>query len=449
MSKRYLKSFFLFMENHPIPQDVTGFQFKLVGNMTIKQFGYVALGVVMAVVLYYLPIQSAFGVLIKTICIPLFGISGFLIAFLPVEGRPIDVMIGNFIRALVTPNQYVYHKTGRLFEFSNLPTAKQTVAKKPATAPSAANADKARQLSQLLLTKHAQKQTKLDEKETAFLRALSLGPTNTSPSLQLQTQPIVSEPTPSVLPSAPQQEKPNLSPSDQRQTQPQTQPQTITNQPTAQTSTSLAEAEDLLNKQLQQAKKDEQSQQTTGAADAAHQKVTLLERQVQALHFQRQQLEQQLLHLQKQLAHQQQGVPQTPTPSAATPTPMQTTTGGQQPQAQKSSQSLSKNGLPHIPDTPNVIVGLVKDPRGNVLPNILVEVKDKDGNPVRAFKTNALGQFASATPLSPGNYTVELEDPKKQNRFDVIQLAATNQILLPIEIVSHDAREELRKQLFN
>ena len=114
------------------------------------------------------------------------------------------------------------------------------------------------------------------------------------------------------------------------------------------------------------------------------------------------------------------------------------------------SQTAANRGdLPKVSDTPNVVVGIVKDPRGNILPNILVEVKDKDGNPVRAFKTNALGQFASATPLAPGTYTIELDDPKKQHSFDSIQVVANNQILMPIEIISHDAREALRQQLFN
>jgi hypothetical protein len=76
-------------------------------------------------------------------------------------------------------------------------------------------------------------------------------------------------------------------------------------------------------------------------------------------------------------------------------------------------------------------------------------VKDKEGNPVRAFKTNPLGQFVSATPLTSGVYSIELEDPKKQHAFDIIQINAGGQIMLPIEVISHDAREELRKALFN
>ena len=36
------------MDNHPIPQDVTGFQFRLIGDMTIKQFAYLAGGMILA-----------------------------------------------------------------------------------------------------------------------------------------------------------------------------------------------------------------------------------------------------------------------------------------------------------------------------------------------------------------------------------------------------------------
>ena len=132
---------------------------------------------------------------------------------------------------------------------------------------------------------------------------------------------------------------------------------------------------------------------------------------------------------------------------------MTTANAQPQPQVQRvhniPKEMVKSVGLPHVSDTPNVIVGIVKDSRGNVLSGMLVEVKDKDNNPVRAFKTNQLGQFASATPLAPGTYTIELEDPKKQHTFDIIQIVADNQVLLPIEIISHDEREALRKQLFN
>src|SRR5581483_4523140 len=100
-------------------------------------------------------------------------------------------------------------------------------------------------------------------------------------------------------------------------------------------------------------------------------------------------------------------------------------------------------GILKAPDSPNVIMGIIKDPRGNVLPNILVEVKDQNDNPVRAFKTNQLGQFASATPLQNGTYTVSFEDAAGKSKFDTIELTAAGEILQPLEILSTDEREEL------
>jgi len=81
------------MENHPIPQDITGFQFKLIGNMTVRQFAYLATGVILAWISYALPLS----LLIKLPFALVFGLSGVAFAFLPIEGRPMDTMISNFI----------------------------------------------------------------------------------------------------------------------------------------------------------------------------------------------------------------------------------------------------------------------------------------------------------------------------------------------------------------
>ena len=163
------------MDQHPIPQDVTGFQFKLIGSMTVKQFGYVAVGVVAAVILYYLPLNSFCGVIIKILFIPMFGASGFIIAFVPVEGRPIDVMACNFTKGLFSPNQYVYHKMGRKFRFSTITTTKiqpATVEQKPVIPQKQQMADKReQQLRAILLSSHNNVQNDLDKKEVAYLKS--------------------------------------------------------------------------------------------------------------------------------------------------------------------------------------------------------------------------------------------------------------------------------------
>src|SRR4030042_7091788 len=97
------------MENHPIPQDITGFQFKLIGDMTVKQFAYVATGVVIAWLLFtVLP----FPLVIKIAFALPFAAVGAGLAFVPIEGRPMDLMIGNFFKAVFSPTQYIYQKKG-------------------------------------------------------------------------------------------------------------------------------------------------------------------------------------------------------------------------------------------------------------------------------------------------------------------------------------------------
>jgi hypothetical protein len=449
------------MEQHPIPQDVTGFQFKLFGPMTVKQFGYVAAGVISAVVIYYLPLNFPLAFLVKFILIPLFGGTGAIIAFVPIEGRPIDVMAGNFFSALFSPNQYIYHKQGKKFSFNTVTVtppqpSKQAAQKTQATQKQATKTiSKEQQLRALLMSESSHSRNQLDEKEMSFLKSISSLPVNqprlaTAPVSIPQPQPIS---RPQIITSQPEIKKPVLSDLVNKIPTPPPPPPAPKPEPASAVPTpppsqgkEMEQKEANLEQQLEQAKKEE-AQSSPQLAQAAHQKVLELEKQMQDIHAQKERLEQEVLSLRKQLEAktiQQQAVaPATPPPPAPAPAePAQ--------HVRNIPQGMTtKAGLPHVPDTPNVMVGIVKDPRGNILPNILVEVKDKEGNPVRAFKTNPLGQFASATPLPSGTYTIELEDPKQLQKFDVIQIIADNKILPPIEIISHDAREQLRKELFN
>src|SRR5258708_2691365 len=94
------------MDNHPIPQDVTHFQFKLIGEMTVKQFAFLAAGAVIAWITFALPIFF----LIKFPLMLIFFGTGAIFAFIPIEGRPTDLMLSYFMRALFTPNQYIFQR---------------------------------------------------------------------------------------------------------------------------------------------------------------------------------------------------------------------------------------------------------------------------------------------------------------------------------------------------
>lgn len=340
------------MENHPIPQNVTGFQFKLIGDMTIKQFVYLATGVVSGWLFFLLPIATFIRLPVSIF----FILAGISLAFIPLTGRSIDVMIANFIKSLFGPTQYVYRKT----------EASSTI---HVISPS----------SRMALKEESSKQVVSNTYNSPIITS------------QPSTPHIISMKEVSIDTAEKQKEEENES---------------------------LQEKEKEVEKEL---------------------RVLSLEKQLQETLAQKEQLAQQVVDLQKKLNLQKKTI-------------LAPTILGPKAQTQNASM-VPKNmtrdtGLFLAPDSPNIITGIVKDPRGNPLPNILVEIKDQEGNPVRAFKTSLLGRFASATPLSNGVYTIEFEDPRELNKFDAVGLNVSGTVIAPIEIRSIDPREELRKSLF-
>ncbi|MEX0617232.1 MAG: hypothetical protein WD231_05565 [Candidatus Woykebacteria bacterium] len=95
------------------------------------------------------------------------------------------------------------------------------------------------------------------------------------------------------------------------------------------------------------------------------------------------------------------------------------------------TQAIGKMA-PALTTIPNVVSGIIKDRNGLLLTDVVVVVKDASGNPVRALKSNKIGQFAISTPLPEGTYTMELE--REENEFDVVQIKLGGKIVPPIEI---------------
>lgn len=375
------------MDNHPIPQDVTNFQFKLIGDLTLKQFGYLIASIVFAWLFFLLPVF----VIIKLPLSVSILIVGVVLAFVPFEGRPSDVMFFHFFRALFTPNQYLYQSgAGAKGHIDN-----QTQQK-------------------------SEEEKKEEIPKTVMLEASPI-PVSVSEQ-QAPGQPAFVNPT----------QAPTMA----------TQPVIPIAQPTPPIS-SITLQETTLEQQLSQAKvAEQQAQAGTEAATQAHEKVKQLEAQLHDVFSQKQELERQVISLQQQLAQKQQQTVYTPGDAPAQE-PKQTA------HVIKIPKQMGKSvGLPLTPDVPNLMTGIIKDSRQNILPNILIEVKDKDGNAVRAFKTNNLGQFASATPLNNGTYTISFEDPQGKHSFDTVEITANGEILSPLEIISVDDREKLRQELF-
>ena len=110
------------MENHPIPQDVTGFKFKLIGSVTVKQFLYLLGFGILATICFVLGISP----FIKYPLMALFAGIGVGLAFVPIEGRPMDTMISNFAKTIPAENRFIFRKRGvnlAQFEFFKITVA--------------------------------------------------------------------------------------------------------------------------------------------------------------------------------------------------------------------------------------------------------------------------------------------------------------------------------------
>ena len=110
-------------EQHPIPHQISSFQFRLVGDMTLKQFFQIAAGAIIALLLY----ASGLPTIIKW---PLIFISygaGAAFAFLPLEDRPLAQWVFLFFKSIYAPTQYAWKKKAQLPQFFTEET-KATVA---------------------------------------------------------------------------------------------------------------------------------------------------------------------------------------------------------------------------------------------------------------------------------------------------------------------------------
>jgi hypothetical protein len=94
------------MEQHPIPRQITTFEFKLIGFLTIKQFIYLIISIPVGILIFYIfpvPILNFFlGLIVALI--------GVAFAFFPINDRPMEVSVRNLIKRLSSPTQYFFKK---------------------------------------------------------------------------------------------------------------------------------------------------------------------------------------------------------------------------------------------------------------------------------------------------------------------------------------------------
>lgn len=324
----------MFMEQHPIPQQISSYQFKLVGDMTLKQFFQVAGGALVGLLFYSTGLHG----LIKW---PLILISvglGAAMAFLPFEERPLEKWIIAFFRSIYSPTVYTWKKPEKpLVYFTKDATA---------TPPTQKVSDE-----YLSSVPQSSVHKKLESAEQSFLSKLtSLWASQgaTTPVSPPITKPVAD----------------NLVATDKHKL---TVP---TNQPVSVPRLIVEEKPKLID--------------TTSKAVAQEVKHTQRKRE----------------------------------------------------EISKKAAQFSLDAAPPNPPTiANTITGQVMDAGRKIIAGAIMEIRDTDGRPVRALKSNMAGHFIIVTPLLNGKYEIKTE--KEGFEFDPVTFDAGGEIIPPIAIMAN------------
>src|SRR4030043_781995 len=115
------------MEQHPVPQHISSFEFKLFGNLTIRQFVTMAIPMSIAGIIYFSTIPPIIR-LPLSLLIALFGI---FISLVPLGGRPFHQWVIAFVKSILSPTQRVWVKEAKIPEYLSIIIAVPKVTQKP------------------------------------------------------------------------------------------------------------------------------------------------------------------------------------------------------------------------------------------------------------------------------------------------------------------------------
>lgn len=451
------------MEQHAVPQDITGFKFKLVGDMTLKQFGELAFGAIMA----YLFFASNWNPFLKLPLTIFFGLLGVGLAFFPIEERPLDIWIINFFRAIYRPTYYIWKKdtSGLAFaipqpSFTDTATTPMTITppdqtgtgpapiesgpalwpfpKAPVSAPAGpplsptevpvATGTKAGPLSTptpptspvqkpLLSIDELTKLRDAKIKELEIAQKKLAQPVPTTPP-QKTPPPVVETPKAPPLESAPKQEGPALN-IDQLAALRDQKATTKAQESSAELMTKEAALNALIEQNKDLMRQIDELKMKLGSLSGED--TSAIQAQIDTLSSQKNDVASKITALRSEVTSQRVA----PISSAEYQTPkVVPATHVVKPQPQPATITLT--------ELPNVINGVVEDANGSALVGVILIIKDEAGNSIRAFKTNKIGQFIVSTPLENGTYLLEMEKPDYV--FDTFKITLTGQVLAPLEI---------------
>jgi len=140
------------MQQHPVPQNISSYEFRLVGDMTLKQFLYLAGGIILAVIVYRVPLIA----IIKLPAVVMFVMLGVFAAFVPINNRPFSEWLSAFIKAVYSPTEYIWNPAP-----PETPASITHTASSSSTSTNPINLGFASFLSSLFSRKHSSKESTL------------------------------------------------------------------------------------------------------------------------------------------------------------------------------------------------------------------------------------------------------------------------------------------------
>ncbi|MDA1079637.1 MAG: hypothetical protein O2840_03035 [bacterium] len=391
------------MREHPIPQDITGYRFHIVGSMTLKQFGELALGAIIAFVIYN---TNLFPIIKWPLMIIFFGL-GALAAFVPIAERPIDHWIITFFKVLYKPTEYYWKRTEKIPEAFLFEPGKLTAALEEEVDLTPIRRQRIKEY--LTSTQYERPSDDILAEEQQQIQHITelFGTTKVLSRNKQTTPPRVTE-------------KPQLTTRvrEMRHNNSFDQVFTVFSQGDDVAVKSF-ETEKTTQTMIQEQKAYNQKREYL-ATDEVAQNIAVPE--TKSIVIEKNQSDDDVLDSLPTIAPDEQV--------------FIADQADQVMGAQTTGQAVFNASLPFPdkPTIPNKLVGMVLSARNELVPDAIVEIRKASGSIERAVKSNALGQFFITTPLANGEYVVEAE--KDQLQFPSQSIVLTGDLVDPIEIRS-------------
>jgi hypothetical protein len=402
------------MKEHAIPQDITGYKFHIVGNMTLKQFAETAIGFVLAFFVYKTNLYAP----VKFSLMAFFAAFGAALAFLPIEERPLDHWFITFFTILYKPTKFYWKKRSKVpeaFTYESTQNVKNQVDTVDLTP------QRRQRISEYL---QSVKDVKEEDQEEIYYRQRSsqLLAIFDDHSIKInydRTKKIKQKPNLKV-------QVRSLIGTEEELVQEEEANQTISQDQTKNGSLSLPEIEIVLEKQTEEY--DPLIKEVVATEEAATEiEIPELEEvKVEDVYKQEQEaMGSDVAEQNKQTKEEQEETIYVET----------TVDNDSEDNSETTAVTINKDlPFPTKPSKPNKLVGMTLTQSSDLINNAIITLRDSNGSPITAVRSNALGQFFVTSQLKNGKYNIEVK--KTGFSFFPISINLEGKTVDPLEIRS-------------